>query len=330
MGYEVSFHQNAHRDFQTTFRGWPVYGYQADQHHLHLTVKRMEETVRGRVLYSSILQQVYYRPRSICISHGVWWELPGYSPAHARAAYENYVAAALIQATLIISCDYNFLNVARAIYPNLADQKVRVIPNFVDLKQFYPREKEQQPRVRVLYPRRLAPERGFDLLKEVIPPLLAEYPDLEFLFAIDTNTPRYLEIFHAWRQKEAHNGRILYCHPDFNAMPEVYAAADIVVIPSIYSEGTSFSCLEAMAMGKAVIATNVGGLTNLIIDGYNGLLIHPSREYLTQALRFLIDHPRERLRLGANAAATARAFDRRLWEARWRQYISRVYPLDKL
>lgn len=83
-------------------------------------------------------------------------------------------------------------------------------------------------------------------------------------------------------------------------------------------------------MGKAVIATNVGGLTNLIIDGYNGLLIHPSREYLTQALRFLIDHPRERLRLGANAAATARAFDRRLWEARWRQYISKVYPLERL
>ncbi len=327
MGYEVSFHQNARRDFQTTHRGWPVYGYQADLQHLNLTIERIEKSVPGRVLYSSILQQVAYRPGSICISHGVWWEHPGFSPAQARAYYESFVAAALTQARLVVSCDYNFLNVARAIYPNLANHKVQVIPNFVDRERFYPCEKERGQRIRVLYPRRLVLERGFTLLQAVIPELLAAYPELEFQFAIDTNTPRYLEAFHAWRQGETHNERILYCHPDFEAMPDVYAAADIVVIPTIFSEGTSFSCLEAMAMGKAIIATNVGGLTNLIIDNYNGLLIHPTTEYLSQALRFLIEHPQERARLGKNAAASARAFDRRLWEARWRQVISKVYPL---
>ncbi|OIQ59656.1 glycosyltransferase family 4 protein [Neomoorella thermoacetica] len=327
MGYAVSFHQNAHRDFQTTYLGWPVYGYQADPQHLNITIERIEKSVPGRVLYSSILQQVYYRPGSICISHGVWWELPGSSPVLARAAYENHVAAALFQASLIISCDYNFLNVARAIYPDLAGRKIQVIPNFVDLERFYPREGSSRKGIRVLYPRRLSRERGFTLLQAVIPSLLAAYPELEFQFAIDTNTPRYLEAFHAWRQGEAHNERLLYCHPDFDAMPGVYADADIVVIPTIYSEGTSFSCLEAMAMGKAIIATNVGGLTNLIIDNYNGLLIHPTAEYLAQALRFLIEHPRERARLGKNAAATARVFDRKLWEARWRQFINKVYPL---
>ncbi|BCV22745.1 glycosyltransferase family 4 protein [Moorella sp. Hama-1] len=329
MGYKVSFHQNAHQDFQTTYLGWPVYGYQADPRRLNATVERMEKSVTGRVLYSSILQQVYYRPGSICISHGVWWEHPGFSPAQARAYYEGFVAAALAQARVIISCDYNFLNVARAIYPNLADRKIQVVPNFVDRERFYPREGRGGKRIRVLYPRRLSRERGFTLLQAVIPSLLAAYPELEFQFAIDTNTPRYLESFHAWRQGEAHNERLLYCHPDFDVMPGVYADADIVVIPTIFSEGTSFSCLEAMAMGKAIIATNVGGLTNLIIDNYNGLLIHPTGEYLTQALRFLIEHPGERTRLGNNAAATARVFDRKLWEARWRQFISKVYPLEK-
>ena len=122
--------------------------------------------------------------------------------------------------------------------------------------------------------------------------------------------------------------RILYCHPDYQSMSNVYAEADIVVIPSIYSEGTSFSCLEAMAMGKAVIATNVGGLTNLIINGYNGLLIHPSIESLYQSLLYLIENPSVCTRLGEYAYTTSQAFTRQAWEARWRPCIHKIYPLS--
>ncbi|SDI15560.1 glycosyltransferase family 4 protein [Desulfosporosinus hippei] len=328
MGYDLSFHQFAHHDFSNNSLDWPVYGYQADSRELHKTIGRMEKATKGRVLYSSIVQQTSYRPQSICISHGVWWELPGSSPVQAQKYYENHVAKALEQAGLIISCDYNFLNVTRAIYPHLADQKIRVIPNFADSKYYYPRKPKNTDHVRILYPRRLSPERGFGILKEVIPPLLCRFPQVEFEFAIDTNKPEYLEIFHQWRENLTSKERILYCHPDYQSMPEVYAEADIVVIPSIYSEGTSFSCLEAMAMGKAVIATDVGGLTNLIINGYNGLLIHPSKESLYQSLLYLIENPSVCTRFGEYAYTTSQAFSRRVWEARWRQCIKRIYPLS--
>jgi len=57
-------------------------------------------------------------------------------------------------------------------------------------------------------------------------------------------------------------------------MPSIYALADIVVIPSLI-EAVSLAALEALAHRKAVIATNVGGLPEIIINKKTGLLIHP-------------------------------------------------------
>ena len=51
-------------------------------------------------------------------------------------------------------------------------------------------------------------------------------------------------------------------------MNKAYQNADITLIPSLYSEGTSLSCIEAMACGNAVIATRIGGLSDLIINDF--------------------------------------------------------------
>jgi glycosyltransferase involved in cell wall biosynthesis len=57
-------------------------------------------------------------------------------------------------------------------------------------------------------------------------------------------------------------------------MPRFLAAIDIFVLPSLF-EGLGVSVLEAMAAGKAVIASRVGGLPELVIDGATGLLVAP-------------------------------------------------------
>ena len=83
-------------------------------------------------------------------------------------------------------------------------------------------------------------------------------------------------------------------------MPGLYARSDVIVIPSLM-EATSLSALEAMATGKPIVATNVGGLPFLIHDGDNGFLVPPRHPFeLAQAIKRLLDSPNLRTQFGSN------------------------------
>lgn len=82
---------------------------------------------------------------------------------------------------------------------------------------------------------------------------------------------------------------------------------DIIVFPSLFSEGCPLSMLEAMAMQKTIIASRAGAIPEIIRDRENGLLVNPgSSEEIAQAISALIENPTLRTRLGKNAAQTAR------------------------
>lgn len=73
---------------------------------------------------------------------------------------------------------------------------------------------------------------------------------------------------------------------------------DIVVLPSL-SEGFSNTLIEAMAAGKPVIATNVGGNPEAAIDGITGILVPPANERaLAEAIIKLVDDKGLRIKLG--------------------------------
>lgn len=86
-----------------------------------------------------------------------------------------------------------------------------------------------------------------------------------------------------------------------NDIPEMLHALDVVVSPSL-SEGFSNAILEAMAAGKPVIATRVGGSPEQIIDGVTGLLVPPQDAgAIAQALLTLLRSPGLRREMGAAA-----------------------------
>jgi glycosyltransferase involved in cell wall biosynthesis len=108
----------------------------------------------------------------------------------------------------------------------------------------------------------------------------------------------------------------------------VHEAFHIAVVPSLASEGTSLSLAEAMAAGCAVVATNVGGMTNMVIDGYNGRLVDPDPECLVEVLAELVRSADLRKRLGMRASQTAQeAFSLARWKARWSQVLDHVQSL---
>jgi glycosyltransferase involved in cell wall biosynthesis len=91
-------------------------------------------------------------------------------------------------------------------------------------------------------------------------------------------------------------------------VPALLETLDVVALPS-WTEGLPLVLLEAMARGRPVVATPVGGTPELVTDGETGLLVPPrDPEALAAALRRVLDDPELARRLGE--AARARVADR--------------------
>lgn len=82
---------------------------------------------------------------------------------------------------------------------------------------------------------------------------------------------------------------------------DILLVFDIFVLPST-KEGLGLSLMEAQGCGKAVIATNVGGISSLIKDGFNGILVEPADPAaLSKAILELLKDKNKREYLGSNA-----------------------------
>jgi sugar transferase (PEP-CTERM/EpsH1 system associated) len=91
---------------------------------------------------------------------------------------------------------------------------------------------------------------------------------------------------------------------DRNDIPELLQSMDIFLLPSL-GEGLSNTVLEAMASGLPVIATNVGGNSELVVSEVTGLLVSVGDiEDLSQAMQALVDAPDMRDSMGRNARKT--------------------------
>ena len=93
-----------------------------------------------------------------------------------------------------------------------------------------------------------------------------------------------------------------------NEKKQLLEKSDIFIHPS-YFESFGISILEAIGHGIPVITTAVGGITDLVTDRFNGIVVEPGNvEQIAEAIIYLANHPEERLRLGANASKHAANF----------------------
>jgi D-inositol-3-phosphate glycosyltransferase len=103
-----------------------------------------------------------------------------------------------------------------------------------------------------------------------------------------------------------------------------YRAADVVVVPS-RSESFGLVALEAAACGVPVVATAVGGLRTVVVDGVTGLLT-PTRtaDAFAEAIGRLLADPVRAAALGAEAAVHAREFTWPRAAAQLRQAVAEL------
>lgn len=253
-----------------------------------------------------------HRP-GIGICHGVYWDHLGASLLQTNVATE--VLSGVLHADAVVSVDANSINVIRAVRPDLAN-RLQYVPNYVG-GEFFSEPKAFEPeRARILYPRRLYKPRGYWLLAEVIPDLLKDYPELVFGFVGDADAE---ERKHVRELVKRYPANVLHRIVLPQHMPEQYREFDISVIPTVASEGTSLSALEALATGNLVIASDVGGLSNIVVDGLNGYLIPPTSKALGDTLRAALSNPEKVEALRRQGKKTAEAFGKDKWRESWRK-----------
>jgi glycosyltransferase involved in cell wall biosynthesis len=174
---------------------------------------------------------------------------------------------------------------------------IRLIYNGVDLSRYdhqeacctLPEEYGMEPGSQLVgVVARLEPEKGHPTLLEAWPQVLRNVPDAYLLIVGEGSRREALEA-QARDLRIAH--RVVFTGRR-DDVPAVTAALDVAVLPS-YREAQGLSILEAMALSRPVVASDVGGIPEMIEDGRTGLLVPPhDAEALAGAIsRLLLDHP---------------------------------------
>jgi glycosyltransferase involved in cell wall biosynthesis len=162
---------------------------------------------------------------------------------------------------------------------------------------------------------RLVKKKGFGYLLQAVPRVLARHADARFVIAGAGDQRPELEALAASLQIQEH---VLFTgHIPWGETAAAMALADVFVVPSIQDEagnvdGLPNVLLEAMATGRAVVASRVAGIPEVIQDGRDGLLV-PQKDVpaLAEAICALLSDSGLRGRLGS--AARHRITGRMTW-----------------
>ena len=187
--------------------------------------------------------------------------------------------------------------------------RISLVRSGVDLQRFTPQPRPEARQALGLpsegfyyaYVGRLAPGKGLDLLIEAFATVHQRAPQTHLLI-VGCGQMETAVRHHVAGKELGDAVRFFGFQADVRP---VLAAADCLVLPSD-SEGLPLILLEAMACARAMLATDVGGMPELVHDDETGLLIPPRRQdALLQAMTRLLDDPAWTHTLGLNARRAA-------------------------
>lgn len=177
----------------------------------------------------------------------------------------------------------------------IGDERVSVIPNYVETDRFRPMRTAPGKRFRIGFVGRLDQQKNLPALVDAMAGLDAE-----------------LALIGYGPQKDALEAKASDNKVDIKFMgnvvnselPALLNTCQLFILPSLY-EGHPKALIEAMACGLPVIGTNVPGIREMLVDRQNGLLCEPNADGLRSALRLAMADGELRERLGQAARAYA-------------------------
>ncbi|MBX3048315.1 MAG: glycosyltransferase family 4 protein [Anaerolineales bacterium] len=173
----------------------------------------------------------------------------------------------------------------------LPEERIRVIPNYVETDRFVPQKSQENSRLRIGFVGRLAWEKNLLALLNAVAGL-----DVELVLV--GAGPQKAEL-----RAKADTLDIKLSLPgrmDNTDLPTLLNTCDVFILPSFY-EGHPKALIEAMACGLAVIGTRVSGIAEIIQDGDNGLLAETDADSLREVIRRAAGDASLRAQLGKTA-----------------------------
>lgn len=191
-------------------------------------------------------------------------------------------------------------------------RSIAVVPNGIDLDSFDSRDGVdarkkfdlRRDRPMIFFSGRMEKRKGIHLCPQIVASILQRY-DVQFVFA-GQDLFQYMATTLMPALKDLPlRGTFRYLGTlGLEDVGACLRQADIFLMPSLW-ENCPYSCLEAMAAGKAIVCSDAGGLPELIRHGENGLLARTGDpDSFIAALERLIDDPALRERLGGAARRT--------------------------
>jgi glycosyltransferase involved in cell wall biosynthesis len=191
-------------------------------------------------------------------------------------------------------------------------ERLHVVHNAVDTDQFIP-ETARRLVVRKRYGWDdshkvlltlgiLSRQKGVDLAIEAIARLLPRYPQLRLLVV---GSGDYEEGLKSLARQSGVGAAVYFVGPVYHDQTrEFYNAADLFLLPTLREEGFANVILEAMASGRPVIASRIGGNPEAVLDGETGFLIPPGDVgALVERIAFCLERQEMMRSLGERARA---------------------------
>lgn len=247
----------------------------------------------------------------------------GASRKGLRSVYDKALGVKPFRAaSLVIAVSSPELELMRPMIP--PGTKTIVIPNGIDLSRFAGsgdgrafRERHAIHGTMLLFTGRLAVNKRLEHVIELMPELVKEFPDL--IFCVVGEDHGMLKEYRALAEKSGAGAHVKFVgHVSPDELIEAYRACDAFVLPSDY-EAFGIVLLEAMACGKPVVATHVGGVSDIVTDRQTGLLVpYGDKAALRGALTSVLgDHTLRRELGGAAHRSVGEKFD-------WDSVVRRV------
>ncbi len=270
-------------------------------------------------------------------SHGITWDNPYFVNWNKQGfqlrVYRNFIRPiaknAIKRLGKVVANDTFLLRFVQSEMPQYRD-KVEVIFNYVNLDVFNPDNKPSfrlknfkfKDRKIVLFPRNFGYGRGGLLTVEALKIIVKKYPDV--LLLMTGEGPEKNLVKKKVKEYNLEDNVVFLGHQDhFKDMPGLFSSADVVIVPSISTEGTSLSALEAMASKKPVVVTNVGGLLDIVIDGFNGLVCKPNPFSLAEKIMFYFDNPSEAKKIASKGYEWVKKYHNyKLWCKKYKEALN--------